>query len=982
MKNKGLIILFTVVLALISIYQLSFNVLVWQQDNKAKKFAMQYPDSMRASMERHFKDSIANKPLLFGKFFTYKECKEEAINLGLDLQGGMNVTLEVSQVELIKALSGGNPDPNFNKAVDNAELVAITSQRNFIDIFYDEYKKLSPNSKLAAIFATPNNKTLNFNSSDEDVLKLLREEAARAIDRSYEIIRSRIDKFGVTQPNVQKLENQGRIMVELPGADEPDRVRKLLQSTAKLEFWETYANGEDVIKLLDTVSKTIGRVSAGTVDSAAMASLVKKPDSLANDSDTARMSQEQRYEKFKKESPLIALIGNNFLIDKTNGYIKGSLICYLQTKDTAEFNQYINNPVAQNLINSLPATQGIRFAFGNKASTSKDGSSFIAVYALKAKDVTKGPVMDGSAVASARQDYDMITNNPEVSMQMTSKGAQDWAAITRQNVGKSIAIVLDGAVYSAPNVNGEIPGGNSQISGGFSVKEAQDLANILQTGKLPAPCKIIEEAVVGPTLGKEAIRSGLITLFIAFLAIIIFMVIYYNNSGMAADLAVIVNLFFILGVLASLHSALTLPGIAGIVLTMAVAVDANVLINERIKEELKDGKNLRQGIAAGYKHALSAIIDSNVTSLLAGIVLVFLGTGPIKGFAVILIIGIMTSLFTAIFLTRLLFERWMDKGRDIHFTTSLSANLFKGSNFDFVGKRKYYYIISGIILTAGIISMFTKGFSLGVDFKGGWSYVVKLDKPATTEEIASGLATYFNHQNPQVKTYGSDTRVRITTTYRIDDAKATDNDIRAELTKGLEQLGYHATIESSSRIGATMASDAKYAAIRAILIAIIGMFIYIVIRFRRWQFGLGASVALFHDVFLVLSLFTIFDGIMPFSMDLDQDFIAAILTVLGYSMNDTVVVFDRIREFLGNNKKEKDRIKIINYALNATLNRTIVTSGTVALVCLILFLFGGAAIKGFSFAMLIGVIVGTYSSICVATPVVVDLGGSNEEGIK
>jgi SecD/SecF fusion protein len=990
MKNKGLIRFFAVVLAIISLYQLSFNFVVWRWDKKAETFAGKFAPEEHAAKLRYFKDSIGNVNIynLGVSKFTYKECKEEAITLGLDLQGGMNVTLEVSLVEFVKALANNNPDPNFNKAVENAEHISVTSQRNFIDIFYDEYKILAPNAHLAALFANPS-RNINFNSSDEEVLAMIKKEANGAIDRSYDIVRSRIDKFGVTQPNVQKLENQGRILVELPGADEPERVRKLLQSTAKLEFWETYPNGDDVFKLIDTISKQLGREQSGevivpdTVKRSKEDSLIKvKEDSIAK-TDTTGKSREAKYEKAVKESPLMALLQP--AADQKTGYQKGSMVGYVQVKDTSKFNTYINGATALYWMNNLVATQGIRFAYGNKALPLKDGGAVVQVYALKIKDVTRGPVMDGSAVSSARQDFDQINGTPDVSMTMTPQGAQTWAAVTKANTGKNIAIVLDGAVYSAPNVNGEIAGGNSQITGGFTVKEAQDLANILQTGKLPAPCKIIEEVIVGPSLGKEAIRSGLITLLVAFLAIMLFMVIYYNIAGVSSDIAVLINLFFILGVLASLHSALTLPGFAGIVITLAVAVDANVLINERVKEEMRSGKNIRQSVSAGYKHALSAIIDSHVTGLLAGIVLVFLGTGPIKGFAVVLVIGIITSLFTAIFITRLQLERWMDKGREIKFATPISENLFKGSNFNWVAKRKIYYIISGTIIIMGAISMFTKGFSLGVDFKGGWSYVVKLDKSASTVDVARGLTADFNNLTPQIKTYGSDSKLKITTTYKIDDPKTTEGEVREILLSGLKKQGFavnEASVESSMKIGATMASDAKYSALRAIFIAIIGMFIYIVIRFRKWQFGVGASVALFHDVFLLLSFFSLLDGVVPFSMDIDQDFIAAILTVLVFSMNDTVVVFDRIREFLGNNKKEKDRIKIINYALNATLSRTIVTSGTIFLVCIILFFFGGAAIKGFSFALLIGVVVGTYSSLCIATPVVVDFGGSNVEGIN
>ncbi len=986
MKNKGLIRFFAVVLAIISLYQLSFNFVVWNYDKKAEAYASKFSAEEHSAKLRYYKDSIGNVQvynLLIAKF-TYKECKENCITLGLDLQGGMNVTLEVSQVDFVKALSNNNPDANFNASVDNAEKIAITSQRSFIDIFYEEYQKLSSGKKLAAIFATPTNKSINLQSSDDDVLKMIKDESSRAIDRSFQIISSRIDKFGVTQPTIQKLENQGRILVELPGADDPERVRKLLQSTAKLEFWETYANGDDVYKLLDTISKGLGKVMSGEtmpvvidtttkVGSDSTATVANNEDSTVEDSST-----EAKNAKLIKDNPLMAILQP--ALNKEKGYMKGSLICYVAIKDTSTFNRYLNSPTAYSFINSLSATQGIRFAFGSKSD-----NGFVYVYALKAKDITRGAVMDGAAVASARQDYDPLTGSPDVSMQMTAKGAQDWAAITKANINKSIAIVLDGAVYSAPNVMGEIPNGNAQISGGFTVKEAQDLANILQTGKLPAPCRIIEEVIVGPSLGKEAIRSGLLTLLIAFISIIIFMVLYYNLAGISSDIAVIINLFFILGVLASLHSALTLPGFAGIVLTLAVAVDANVLINERVKEEMRSGKNLRQSVSEGYKHALSAIIDSHVTGLMAGLVLVFLGTGPIKGFAVVLIIGIITSLFTAIFITRLQIERWMDKGREVKFSTSLSANLFKGSSFDWVGKRKIYYIISGTIIILGAISMYTKGFSLGVDFKGGWSYVVKLDKSANTSEVAKALAVNFDNLTPQVKTFGSDSKLKITTTYKIDNVNASEPEVRKHMLDGLMAQGFavdSSSVLSSSKIGATMASDAKYSALRAIFIAIIGMFIYIVIRFRKWQFGVGATVALFHDVFLLLSFFSILDGIVPFSMDLDQDFIAAILTVLVFSMNDTVVVFDRIREYLNLNKKEKDRVKIINYALNATLSRTIVTAGTIFMVCLILFLFGGPAIKGFSFALLIGVLVGTYSSLCIATPVVVDFGGSDFEGIK
>lgn len=983
MNNKGLIRVFAIVMALVCIYQLSFTLVTNRVESKAKAFAKGDPEK-----ERYFLDSVAHTPVynLLVKKYTYMECKERELNLGLDLQGGMNVTLEVSQAELIKALANNNPDPKFNQAVDNAAKIAVTSQRQFIDIFGEEYEKLNPNGRLSALFNTKENKGLiDYSSTNSQVLAFLKDEANRAIDRSFQILGTRIDKFGVTQPNIQKLENSGRILVELPGVDNPARVRKLLQSTARLEFWETYDNGEDMFKMLDTVNKTIAiveGVAAGNDTSKtetatgddAVSKLLESQTSNTRDttktdllakvdtaaSDTSKKSQEQ----LMRENPLFAVLVP--AVDQTNGFYKGARIAFAQVKDTSKINKWFSLAQVRNLMPS-----NLKLAWGAKQQAPSNPT--VELYALKASTAKGGPALDGSVVTTARDDNNPLTGEKEVSMQMNTQGAKIWKALTAKNIGHSVAIVLDDAVYSAPNVNGEIPNGSSSISGNFTTEEAKDLANILQTGKLPAPSRIIEEAVVGPTLGKESITAGLLSLILGFIGIIIFMVIYYNSGGLAADLAVVCNVFFIFGVLASLGAALTLPGIAGIVLTMAMAVDANVLIFERIKEELHHGKALKQAITAGYKGAMSAIIDSNLTALISGIVLMLFGTGPIYGFAIILIIGIISSMFTAIFLSRLIVDWRTENHKEVKFETNLSRNLFKGSTIDWVGKRKYYYMFSGAIILGGIISLATKGLSYGVDFKGGWSYVVQLDKDANTSQIAGALKASLDGNTPEVKSYGSRDKVKITTSYRIDDqGENTVDEVKSKVLSGLKEAGFTGTILTTNKVGATIASDTRRSAFIAIFISVALIFVYIVFRFNKWQFGLGAAIALFHDVLIVFSLFTILDGVVPFSLEIDQAFIAAMLTIMGYSMSDTVVVFDRIREFLGLHKGEKDYLGVINSAINNTLNRTIVTSFTIFLVCFILFVFGGTAIKSFSFALLVGVVVGTYSSICIATPVVID----------
>jgi len=983
MKSKGAIKLFAIALAVVSIFQLSFTWITARVENEAREFAN--GDVLK---ERAYLDSVAREPVynLGFKKFTYLECKERELNLGLDLKGGMNVTLEVSLSDLVRALANNNPDPTFNKAVDNAKAKAANSTKDFVTLFGEAYNEIAPTGKLSAIFANQSNKEkVKITSSNEEVLAYLRTEATQAIDRSFQILRARIDKFGVTQPNIQKLEGSGRILVELPGVDNPNRVRKLLQGTAKLEFWETFDNPE-AYKYLEVANKTLSKVLANEKNSvkantsatdtaakagSALAGLgaeeTKKDTSATAKADTSK--KEKSFEEFQAENPLFALLRP--YADEQNMLVaKGSSCGIALVKDTAKVNEYLNRPEIKAVLPS-----NIKFLWAYKGFG--ESNNAVVLHAIKTSKDGKS-ALEGDKITDAKRDISQM-GEVEVSMSMNAEGARIWKNLTKNSIGKCVAIVLDDIVYSSPVVQNEIPNGRSSISGSFTNEEAADLANILKAGKLPAPTHIAGEAIVGPTLGKEAIASGLISFIIALLLVLAFMGFYYNKAGLVADVALFVNVFFVMGVLTSLGAVLTLPGIAGIVLTIGMSVDANILIFERVREEMHhEGRSIKNSIHDGFQHAMSSILDSNITTLLLGIILYTFGTGPIQGFATTLIIGILSSMFCAIFITRLIFDNMLDKGKDIKFWTKSTEHLFKNININFVGNRKLYYTFSSILIGLGIVFYFVNhGFHLGVDFKGGRMYVVRFEKEVETETIKTTLRETFG-EAPDVKSYGNNFNQRITTSYLIDDASQdAESKVETALQDGLSKLGMKYEIISSSKVGETVSADIKSKALYAIIFSCILMFVYILIRFKKWQYGAGAVLALLHDVLVVLSCYVILENLMPFSLEINQDFIAAILTVMGYSMTDTVVVFDRIREYLTQRNKTdlapEERNQVINYALNSTLSRTINTSLTIFFVLLAIFIFGGDTIRGFSFALLIGIVIGTYSSICIATPVVIDL---------
>ena len=983
MKIKGAVKFFTVALVIVSLFQLSFSLVTYRVEQKAKDFANGDLEKERAYIDSVGREIVYNIGI---KKYTYLQCKAHELNLGLDLQGGMNVTLELSQEELMRGLANNNPDANFNKALALATEAHKTSQKDFVTLLGESYNQVDPNGKLAAIFSNASNRDkIKLTSTNSEVINYLKEESNLAIERSFKVLRTRIDKFGVTQPNIQKLEGSGRIIIELPGVDNPARVRKLLQGTAKLEFYQTYdnpqayqfltaANGElkksnivaDSTKTATDTTSTAKNALADIGGSKA------KPDSTKAKNDTAANKQ-MTPEQYQKENPLLGLITP--IVDEQGKLVPNGSWCGIALiRDTTKINAMLARPEVKAVIPT-----DLKFAWEYK-SIGENGAA-VRLHALKVERSGEA-AMSGERVIRANRDISQTTGQVEVNMAMDAVGTTEWKNLTKQNIGHSIAIVLDDLVYSSPNVQNEIPNGSSVINGGFSDEEALDLANVLKSGKLPATTRIVEEAIVGPSLGAEAISQGLWSMIIATIVILIFMVLYYNNSGYIADFAVLLNVFFIIGVLASLGAALTLPGIAGIVLTIGMAVDANVLINERVKDELQNARSLKNAIADGYAHASSSIIDSNLTTLLAGFVLYTFGTGPVQGFAITLIVGILSSMFTAVLFTRVVTEWWLDKGKEIKYATAKTMNAFKNFSYDWVGNRKKFYLFSGLIIAGGFVSMFTKGFTFGVDFKGGYTYVVQYSKPVEATSAREALSAVFGGA-PEIKTFGTDNKVKITTTYKIDDNSATVADeVESKLKEGLSKVDPAATILSSSKVGPTVANDIKTASFWSVLIALVGIGLYILVRFRKWQYALGAIVALTHDVLMMLSFYSIFDGILPFTMEVDQAFIAAVLTIIGFSINDTVVVFDRIREFLNVHKRDSDTKSIINNALNNTLNRTIITSLTVFMVALVLFIFGGEIIKGFTFSLLVGIVFGTYSSLAIATPIVIDFDKSNRESKK
>ena len=996
MQNRNFIKIVAIVFAIVCLYQLSFTWVANGVEDDAVAYAAEFNEDEREVKEKFYLDSIGSEEVydIILTSYTYAECQQREINLGLDLKGGMNVTLEVMVVDVVKALSNQNKDEIFNAAIANTLRAQEDSQDDFVTIFGREYEKLAPaaNTGLSALFSTPDLRDkVQFSSTNLEVIEVLKIEVEDAISRSFNILRSRIDRFGVTQPNIQRLETAGRILVELPGIKDPERARKLLQSTAQLEFWETYEYSELFqglesanVFLRETVEAVSVEEDSLEVDAIETteeevkdltANLLAEIEADTLSADTVANSLS--FEEFANENPLYALLYPN--VDEQNQLNSGPVVGFCAVKDTSALNLYLKDDAIRKF---FPVD--VKFAYTVKPYD-PDGK-FVQLVALKS-DRNGKSAMEGDVVTDAVQVFGQFASSAEVSMEMNAEGAKQWKRLTAENIKKSVAIVLDGYVYSYPTVQAEIAGGRSSITGNFTVNEAKDLANILKSGKLPAPARIIEEAIVGPSLGEEAISSGLTSFIFALLLVLAYMIFYYNGAGMASNIALLANIFFIFGVLSSLGAVLTLPGIAGIILTIGMSVDANVLIYERIREELRNGKGLRLAIEDGYNNAYSSIIDANVTTLLTGIILYTFGTGPIKGFATTLIIGILTSLFAAIFITRLVISYRLNKGKIISFSTKLTEGAFKNIDIDFIGKRKRFYILSSIIVLLGIGSLVTKGLNYGVDFVGGRTYVVRFDDTVNNEALRSALSDVFVDVNglnytPQVKTFGDDNQVKITTSFMIESNEiTTDLIVESKLSEGLSTTGLEYEIMSSQKVGPTIADDIKDAAVWSVFFSLLVIFLYILVRFRKWQFSLGAVVAVFHDVLIVLSIFSIFYGFLPFSLEIDQAFIAAILTIIGYSLNDTVVVFDRVREYMNDNKK-KGVHELINGALNSTLSRTINTSLTTFCVLLIIFIFGGEVIRGFMFALMIGVIVGTYSSLFVASPIMMDTIKKKEEKLK
>ncbi|GAB3771180.1 protein translocase subunit SecDF [Spirosoma horti] len=973
MQNRTGILILTGVIAAICIYFLSFTFVSRSIKSDAEAYATNKQGVVDRAKKQHYLDSLWKEPVYLGS--TLQEVTERELGLGLDLQGGMHVVLEISPADILRSLSGNNRDPKFNQALKQAVQDQKSSNTSFVDLFASAFSKISPDTKLATVFATSANRSkINYQSTDTEVRKLLNDEVNDATKRAFQIIQARVDKFGVANPNIQRLPGSGRIQIELPGVDNPERIRRLLTGAAKLEFTEVYRLSELAPALegmgayllsqeaarkaaLKTTAPATGTAAKGTSTLESQLAQGSKKDSTAKNDTSAAAAQGTAL------TQLFLPVGQ----DQLGVYLK----------DTARANAVLNAPEVKGL---FPADAF--FAWDRKTFKATDGREILSIYFLK-KAGGRAP-LEGDVITEASNDYD-DRGRPEVTMNMNPEGARKWKNLTAANVGRPVAILLDNLVYTAPNVQNEIPNGRSSISGNFTVEETKDMANVLKAGKLPAPTNIVEENVVGATLGSEAVSAGVLSSIIGILLVLAFVVFYYNRAGFIADIALLVNLFFLMGVMASLGAVLTMPGIAGIVLSIGMAVDANVLIFERIKEELALGKTFKQAVADGFQNALSSIIDSNVTTFLTGIVLFIFGTGLILGFATTLIIGILTSLFAAIFITRLMLEYYIRNGKTLSFTSSWAKNLFKDSDFDFVSRRKLYYTVSSIIIGLGIISAVFRGFGLGVDFKGGRSYVIRFEKAISTDDVRNALEPVLGG-SPEVKTYGGTgigaNQVKVTTPFLVDDnSQGADKKAEATVYQGLSSIkGNPAKIESSQKVGPTIANDLLTSALWSILLAVAVVFVYILIRFKKLAFGYGAVVAMFHDVLIILAIFSIFNGILPFSLDVDQAFVGALLTIMGYSMNDTVVVFDRVREYLAENKGKKESIAtIINNALNSTLSRTAVTGFSTILVLLVLFIFGGETIRGFSFAMLIGVIVGTYSSLFVATPIVVDSLSSAQE---
>lgn len=1015
MQNRGAIKAIAIILAIACAYQLSFTFVARNIEKKAARYAEGFPVELQQERQQSYLDSIKSQKVFLG--FTYKQVKEREINLGLDLKGGMNVMLEISVEDVVRALSNDSQDPIFNAALSQARSEQKNSAEDFITLFSRAYADLSGNAPLALIFNTQElREKITPTSTNEQVIRVLREEAESAIDNSFNVLRSRIDRFGVTQPNIQKIGASGRILVELPGVKEPERVRKLLQGTASLEFWLTYNNteifpmleqanavvkelqkasdaaaaGEEQQALQDTEVVDVTEITDGQVTEVAVSEESAEQDLLAeleNRPDAAAMTGAD--EAVMDEFPLFAKLSP--ALSETGQIMNGPVIGYAKSYDTAAVNSMLNTPQVRML---LP--RDVKLMWGVKPIDPAETT--YELYAIKANTRDGKAPLDGSAVADAKGDFAEQGSAAEVSMTMTPTGAKTWARMTADNIGEFIAIVLDGYVYSAPRVDSEIPNGRSSISGQFTIQEAKDLANVLKSGKLPAPARITQEAVVGPSLGQESINSSMISFVIAFCCVLIYMMLFYNKAGMVASIALVANLFFLFGVLASFGAVLTLPGIAGIVLTMGMAVDANVLIYERVKEELRGGKGLSLAVNEGYKNAMSAIIDSNVTTIITGIVLFVFGNGPVQGFATTLIIGILTSLFTSLFITRLIFTGMLSRGKNIRFSNKWSENFLQNVHVNFLGIRKWAYGVSLLLIVIAAVSLMTRGLNYGVEFSGGRTFVIRFDQVISDNDVRYALDQTFMsddvegdaaYKSFEVKQFGSEAQMqkRITTQYKYDDdSQDANTTVERLMYEALAPLfatpltfeEFHSTatnpygIISADMVGPSVASDITRNSFIAVFIGLFAIGIYIIIRFRRWQWGAGSVIALAHDAFLTIGVFSLFYGILPFSMEVNQSFIAAILTIIGYSINDKVVVFDRIREYMGLYPK-RSMFDNINNAINHTLSRTINTSATTFVVLLAIFLFGGEVIRGFVFALMFGVVIGTLSSIFLATPVSYDL---------
>ncbi len=1016
MHLKGLVKFFTAALILISLYQLSLTLIVRNEESKMKARAAREAkalnpnatqaelDKLTDSLRQSISDSMQGEvifsvPVL--KKYTYQAAKGEELSLGLDLQGGMNVTLEVSLDDLVRSMSNNPRDAALNKAIADANIQKANSEANFITLFGEIYQQQNPNQKMAYLFTKPSEKAITLNSTNDEVLAKLNSEAKDAIKRTYNVLQTRIDKFGVANPNVNLDEKKGIITVELAGVQNPDRVRKYLQATAKLQFFETYTN-QEIGPLLMSANEALAAFLSGTKDTTATdttktAATASNDTTKAAGTDTASLSNvlaggkgkttetattatgdstKLKQEESLKKNPLFAVMQPS-LNQSQDQFLTGPVVGYVMKRDTAKLNRYLSNDVVKSKFPS-----NVHFVYGaDDNEKSHDPKAILPIYAVKMPPGGNAR-LEGDHITMARADYSPLNGQPDVNMDMDITGARIWKDMTGKSIGGYVAVVLDDRVYSCPRVDNEIATGSTEISGAFTAEQAQDLANILKSGKLPAPAHIVQEQVVGPTLGVENIGKGMNSLILSFVIIFVLMLVYYNTGGIIADISLILNLIFTIGVLSALHATLTMAGIAGLVLTVGMAVDTNVIIFERIKEELALGKSYPQAVSDGYKRSYAPVLDGHITVLITAIILFIFGLGPVRGFATTQILGILLSLFCGILVSRLITDVYTKRERHFKYFTGLSKTIFKKAHFKFVEMRKYTYVITGIVIIMGISTYWT-GFDKGVEFNGGRSYTIKFDKKFTTEDVRAKLKNYFG-EFPVAKTIGTNNQINITTSYLITKpGNGVEQEVRQKLYDGLlaehflpegttQETFTKKYIQSSQTVLPTISDDLRDGAIQATVISLIAIFLYILLRFRKWQYSLGTLFSLVHDVALTLAVFSFFRGKVPFALEIDQHFIAAILTVIGFSMNDTVIVFDRIREYFRKSPHES-KSSVINRAINDTLSRTIMTSLTVFITLLILFVFGGEATRGFSFAMLIGVFTGTYSSIFVAAPVLVDM---------